>query len=146
LRFSRRRNRRCTRRGHRWRWSRDGGDGDGCCGGAGAGEEEEEEEEKEENVYWWGQLFSTPQNSIGGDEAILKDRGDVVLAGTRRVFAHVVRKELFYAFYIVGTFEGEEEKEQEESKERQEKEEKHHIDRQRGERRGSQWVREKDRG
>lgn len=31
----------------------------------------------------------------GGGKATLKDRGDVVLAGTRRVFAHVARKENF---------------------------------------------------
>lgn len=97
-RFSRRRNRRCTHRGRRWRWSRDDGDGDGCCGGgAGAGEDEEEEEEEEENgVYWWGQLSSLlPRTPIGGGKATLKDCGDVVLAGTRRVFAHVSRKEYF---------------------------------------------------
>ena len=99
-RFSRRRSRRCTHRGRRWRWSHDG-DGDGCCGGgAGAGEEEEEEEEEEENgIYWWGQLFSTPQNSIGGDKATLKDCGDVVLAGTRCVFA-VSRKEDFTTLHL----------------------------------------------
>lgn len=40
-------------------------------------------------------LLSVPQNSVGGGKATLKDRGDVVLAGTRRVFVHVARKENF---------------------------------------------------
>lgn len=46
-------------------------------------------------------------NSVGGGKATLKDRGDVVLAGTRRVFVHVARKENFPISvpYIVGTFE-----------------------------------------
>lgn len=38
---------------------------------------------------WWGHLFSTLHKSVGGGKATLKDRGDVVLAGTRRVFVHV---------------------------------------------------------
>lgn len=66
------------------------------------------------------QLFSTTQNSIGGGKATLKDRGDVVLVGTRRVFAHVARKENFSTppsiSYVVGTFRREEEKEQERSR------------------------------
>lgn len=43
-----------------------------------------------------GQLSSLlPRTPIGGGKATLKDCGDVVLAGTRRVFAHVSRKEYF---------------------------------------------------
>ncbi|TGZ39757.1 hypothetical protein DBV15_09689 [Temnothorax longispinosus] len=66
----------------------------------------------------------------GGGKATLKDRGDVVLAGTRRVFAHVASK-LFYASsvpYVLGTFGAEEEKEtRRKSREKKEKEEKRQI-------------------
>lgn len=59
-------------------------------------------------------LLSALQNSVGGGKATLKDRGDVVLAGTRRVFVHVARKDNFptSVSYIVGTFERERKKEQ----------------------------------
>lgn len=57
-------------------------------------------------------LLSALQNSVGGGKATLKDRGDVVLAGTRRVFVHVARKENFPTSvpYVVGTFERERER------------------------------------
>lgn len=59
----------------------------------------------------------------GGGKATLKDRGDVVLAGTRRVFAHVARKENFstphQVPHIVDTFGTEEEKGQGGSNERE---------------------------
>lgn len=72
-------------------------------------------------------LLSALQNSVGGGKATLKDRGDVVLAGTRRVFVHVARKENFPTSvpYVVGTFEREREKEgaRHGSRESEEKEE-----------------------
>lgn len=39
-----------------------------------------------------GQMFSTPRYIPGGGKATLKVRGDVVLAGTRRVFVPAGRK------------------------------------------------------
>lgn len=57
-------------------------------------------------------LLSALQNSVGGGKATLKDRGDVVLAGTRRVFVHVARKENFPTSvpYVAGIFERERKK------------------------------------
>lgn len=91
-----------------------------------------------------------PRNSIGGGKATLKDRGDVVLAGTRRVFAHVARKENFSAprqclTYLAHLGERKRKNKTEVKKERRRKRNVRYFDRSREGRRGSQQVREKDR-
>ena len=49
-------------------------------------------------------LLSAPQNFVGGGKATLKDLGDVVLVGTRRVFVHVARKENFLTPHLYFTY------------------------------------------
>lgn len=50
---------------------------------------------KKKTVYVGGGSSLLPRTPAGGGKATFKDRGDVVLAGTRRVFVHVARKENF---------------------------------------------------
>lgn len=75
---------------------------EGKRGGGGGGKEaklkekekkEEEDEEKEaDEGEWWGCLLYSLVHFIGGGKATLKVRGDVVVAGTRRVFVPAGRK------------------------------------------------------
>lgn len=48
--------------------------------------EAEEEKEAEDEGEWWGKCSLLPPYISGGGTATLKVRGDVVVAGTRRVF------------------------------------------------------------
>lgn len=50
---------------------------------------------KKKTAHVGGGSSLLPRTPAGGGKATLKDRGDVVLAGTRRVFVHVARKENF---------------------------------------------------
>lgn len=84
----------------------------------------------------------------GGDKATLKDRGDVVLAGTRRVFVHVARKDDFSIRLVRGLHDwyfwrrkGEGERRKTETEEEGRKKSTLHLDRQKERKRGYQTGR-----